>query len=403
MACLGHRKAAVMVAGHQATWKKLRSLEQGNYIWVHVASLGEFEQGRPLIERIRKSQPNQKILLTFFSPSGYEVRKEYPHVDMVGYLPFDTPWNAWRWVKLLRPSMAIFVKYEFWHNYIYALSCRDIPIYSVSCIFRSQQIYFRTYGWSFARCLRRINHFFVQNEESQRLLATIGVMGKDKVTIVGDTRFDRVVDIQREAKDLPLVEGFLQKDRALLVAGSTWPADEDLLLAYLNKKDDLQAIIAPHVLSEDHLQAIVRKCKKTVVRYSQLAQHEGKIDVLLIDNFGLLSSLYRYATVAYVGGGFGAGIHNVSEAAVYGVPVLIGPHHKKFLEATSLVAKGACLVVRKQKDFFQTLDQLLTDENYRHQTGQAAYDYIHHNAGATDKIYAQLFAEATTEVQLIAP
>lgn len=385
VASLFSRKIRTMVRGQRATWRTLRQLgrEHEPLVWFHAASLGEFEQGRPLMERLRREHPERKILLTFFSPSGYEVRKNYEGADVVCYLPFDTPLNARKFVRLARPSAAYFIKYEFWRNYIDVLHQRAVPTYSVSSIFRPGQIFFRWYGRNYARVLKRMTHLYVQNEESRRLLATIGV---NHVTVVGDTRFDRVIDIRNAAKPLPLVERFAGCWR-VLVAGSSWQPDEDLLIHYFNSHPGLRLVLAPHVVSEEHLQQIESKLHRPFVRYSAATlKSVAEADCLIIDCYGLLSSIYRYATVAYVGGGFGVGIHNVPEAAVYGVPVLIGPNNKKFREAQALLKNGGCIEITDQPSLDQTLDRLLSDKAFLARSGQAAGDYIRENAGASEQI-----------------
>ena len=398
VAALGHRKARAMVRGQRDTWRILREKidPTARYVWFHAASLGEFEQGLPLIERIRREQPSRKILLTFFSPSGYEVRKDYKGADVVCYLPFDSPTAARRFIKWARPEMAFFIKYEFWRNYIDVLSKKSIPIYSVSSIFRPGQIFFRWYGRKYARCLRRITHFFVQNERSVELLRTIGV--QDNVTIVGDTRFDRVIDIRNNARPLPLVEQFTRaKDYCntapfVLVAGSSWQPDEDILLDYVNRHPGLRLVIAPHVVNDAHIQEIEQKLTTPALRYSQATlENVDDYRVLIIDGYGLLSSIYRYATVAYVGGGFGVGIHNVPEAAVYGIPVIIGPNHQRFAEAMALIANGGCKSIENAEDFSVIMDDFLENPAHIAQAGSAAGDYIHQNAGATPVIYQHVF------------
>lgn len=398
VAALGHRKARAMVRGQRDTWRILREKidPTTRYVWFHAASLGEFEQGLPLIERIRREQPSRKILLTFFSPSGYEVRKDYKGADVVCYLPFDSPTAARRFIKWARPEMAFFIKYEFWRNYIDVLSKKSIPIYSVSSIFRPGQIFFRWYGRKYARCLRRITHFFVQNERSVELLRTIGV--QDNVTIVGDTRFDRVIDIRNNARPLPLVEQFTRAKEDsnaapfVLVAGSSWQPDEDILLDYVNRHPDLRLVIAPHVVNDAHIQEIEQKLTTPALRYSQATlENVDDYRVLIIDGYGLLSSIYRYATVAYVGGGFGVGIHNVPEAAVYGIPVIIGPNHQRFAEAVALIANGGCKSIKNAEDFSVIMDDFLENPAHIAQAGSAAGDYIHQNAGATPLIYQHVF------------
>ena len=402
VAAFGHRKARAMVRGQHDTWRILREKINPNerYIWFHAASLGEFEQGLPLIERLRREHPARKILLTFFSPSGYEVRKDYKGADVVCYLPFDSPTAARRFIKLARPEMAFFIKYEFWRNYIDVLFKKSIPIYSVSSIFRPGQIFFRWYGRKYARCLRRITHFFVQNERSVELLRSIGVT--DNVTIVGDTRFDRVIDIRNIAKSLPIVEQFSQaQDGApqpfVLVAGSSWQPDEDILLDYVNRHPEIRLVIAPHVVNEAHIQEIEQKLTTPALRYSKATlENVQNYRVLIIDGYGLLSSIYRYATVAYVGGGFGVGIHNVPEAAVYGIPVIIGPNHQRFAEAVALMENGGCKSIENAEDFSAIMDDFLENPSHITAAGSAAGHYINQNAGATPVIYQHVFAQALT-------
>lgn len=398
VAALGHRKARAMVRGQRDTWRILREKidPTARYVWFHAASLGEFEQGLPLIERLRREQPSRKILLTFFSPSGYEVRKDYKGADVVCYLPFDSPTAARRFIKWARPEMAFFIKYEFWRNYIDVLSKKSIPIYSVSSIFRPGQIFFRWYGRKYARCLRRITHFFVQNERSVELLRTIGV--QDNVTIVGDTRFDRVIDIRNNARPLPLVEQFTRAKEDsnaapfVLVAGSSWQPDEDILLDFVNRHPDLHLVIAPHVVNDAHIQEIEQKLTTPALRYSQATlENVDDYRVLIIDGYGLLSSIYRYATVAYVGGGFGVGIHNVPEAAVYGIPVIIGPNHQRFAEAMALIDNGGCKSIENAEDFSTIMDDFLENPAHIAQAGSAAGRYINQNAGATPVIYQHVF------------
>ena len=387
VAALFKEKLRKMVQGHRATWQMLRALSgKDTYVWFHAASLGEFEQGRPLMERLRREHPEKKILLTFFSPSGYEVRKNYDGADLVCYLPFDTPLNARRFVKLARPEAAFFIKYEFWRNYIEVLYKRGIPCYSVSSIFRENQIFFRPYGRGYARCLSRMTHLFVQNETSRRLLEGIGVTNVD---VVGDTRFDRVLDIRNAAKPLPLAERFAGCWK-VLVAGSSWPQDEEIIIPYFNKHPNLKLVLAPHVVSEEHLQAIERQLARPALRYSKATPKAvAEVDCLIIDCYGLLSSIYRYASMAYVGGGFGVGIHNVPEAAVYGIPVIIGPNNKKFREAQALLRCGGCKEIAGAADFEQIMDAWLSDKEALATAGKAAGSYIADNAGAADRIFSK--------------
>ena len=385
-----HKKARLIVKGHWNTFRILRKkiVKGEKYVWFHAASLGEFEQGRPLMERLRREHPEYRILLTFFSPSGYEVRKDYDGADVVCYLPFDTPGNVRSFLRLARPCMAFFIKYEFWNNYLHACRRKGIPVYSVSSIFRPNQVFFRWYGKQYSDVLHCITHFFVQNESSRQLLAARGI---DHVTVVGDTRFDRVLDICRQSKELPLVASFKQGS-TVMVAGSSWAPDEDLIIPYFNERKDMKLVIAPHVIAESHLKEIEGKLKRPAVRYTQATEQSVRqADCLIIDCYGLLSSIYRYGEMAYVGGGFGVGIHNVPEAAVYGIPVLVGPNNKKFREAQALLATGGCIEVTDQASFDNIMDKLLADKEYLMQAGSVAGRYISGNAGASDVIYRTVF------------
>lgn len=407
------------------------------YVWFHAASLGEFEQGRPLIEQLRATHPEYKILLTFFSPSGYEVRKNYEGADIVCYLPLDTIRNARRFLRAVHPVMAFFIKYEFWYNYLHILKHRGVPVYSVSSIFRPGQVFFKWYGRNYAKVLHCITHFFVQNEVSLQLLKGIGI---DEATVVGDTRFDRVLQIKEQAKELPIVEAFkgingkgdackeelsengckrdlsedackdnlsedackrvLSEDACkgdlsengckgckVFVAGSSWQPDEDIFIRFFNDHPDWKLIIAPHVIGEDHLAYILDKLQMKAVRYTQATeQSAAEARCLIIDCFGLLSTIYRYGEIAYVGGGFGVGIHNVPEAAVWGVPVLFGPNNKRFQEAQDLLACKGSFEVTDYDSFNTIISRLISDDKFRHQCGEASANYVKSRSGATDII-----------------
>ena len=407
------------------------------YVWFHAASLGEFEQGRPLIEQLRATHPEYKILLTFFSPSGYEVRKNYEGADIVCYLPLDTIRNARRFLRAVHPVMAFFIKYEFWYNYLHILRHRGVPVYSVSSIFRPGQVFFKWYGRNYAKVLHCITHFFVQNEVSLQLLKGIGI---DEATVVGDTRFDRVLQIKEQAKELPIVEAFkgingkgdackdnlsedackddlsedackrvlsedackedLSEDACkedlsengckgckVFVAGSSWQPDEDIFIRFFNDHPDWKLIIAPHVIGEDHLAYILDKLQMKAVRYTQATeQSAAEARCLIIDCFGLLSTIYRYGEIAYVGGGFGVGIHNVPEAAVWGVPVLFGPNNKRFQEAQDLLACKGSFEVTDYDSFNAIISRLISDDKFRHQCGEASANYVKSRSGATDII-----------------
>lgn len=388
-------KVRLMLRGQQRTWRILATLsKEDSYVWFHAASLGEFEQGRPLMERLKAERPKTKILLTFFSPSGYEVRKNYEGADVVVYLPFDTPCNARRFVNSVRIEEAFFIKYEFWRNYITRLYRRDIPVYSVSSIFREHQVFFRWYGYYYARVLHRITHFFVQNESSRLLLRD--VLHITDATVVGDTRLDRVLAIRTQAQHLPEVEAFVQ-GRFTIVAGSTWPVDESFILNYVLRHPDMRLIIAPHVVDQAHLEGIEAQCQGRSVRHSTLvaeglsAEALADKQILIIDGYGLLSSIYAYGTVAYVGGGFGVGIHNVPEAAVYGIPVIIGPNNAKFQEAQDLKRCGGVVEIATPEAFASSIDRLRSDAQYLARSGKASGHYIQQNAGAVDKIMAHVY------------
>lgn len=385
MAALFSEKVSKMVAGQKKTFSVLEQHidPKAKYIWFHAASLGEFEQGRPLIEEIRRRFPEYKILQTFFSPSGYEVRKDYKGADVVCYLPLDTPGNARRFVEKAHPCMAFFIKYEFWKNYLTELHERQIPVYSVSSIFRPEQIFFKWYGGGYREVLKCFTHLFVQNQESVDLLKTIGVT---ETSITGDTRFDRVLDICSQAKVLSLVERF-KGDRLTMVAGSSWAPDEDIFIPYFNAHPEMKLVIAPHVIDESHLKEITGKVKGKVVRYSQATEENVvEADCLIIDCFGLLSSIYRYGEIAYIGGGFGVSIHNTLEAAVYGIPVIFGPNNKKFMEAQGLKQCKGGFEIQGASDFNELMDRFREDRQFLQLSGENAGNYVKKNAGALEKI-----------------
>ena len=390
LAGMRYAKARKLTQGQKVIFDYLsqHADPQGGYLWIHASSLGEFEQGRPLIEAIRKARPDTRILLTFFSPSGYEVRKNYPGADLVCYLPFDLPGNVKRFLDLTRPTQAIFIKYEFWANYLNELKRRNIPTYSISAIFRPNQVFFRFYGGYFRRILRNFTHLYIQNEQSRQLLAGIGITN---VSVVGDTRFDRVSDIRLSAKELPIVEAFAQ-GKKVLIAGSSWPKDEEFILDYFNHRDDIKLIIAPHEIHESHLLFIESRLKRPTLRYTRATEATAATcDCLIIDCFGLLSSIYRYGTLAYVGGGFGAGIHNIAEAAVYDLPVIFGPNHRRFKEALELIACGGGFAIDSGEAFRATADRLLSDPDALAAASHNAGHYIASHTGATRLILKDLF------------
>lgn len=403
IASLFNEKVRKMWRGEREAFKILKQKVDPNakYIWFHAASLGEFEQGRPLMERIRKDYPQYKILLTFYSPSGYEVRKNYEGADIICYMPVDTRLNAIRFLRLVRPVMAFFIKYEFWSNFLHILKHRNIPTYSVSSIFREDQVFFKWYGRSYAGVLKCFTRFFVQNEESKRLLEGIGITAVD---VVGDTRFDRVLQIKEAAKQLPICEAFRtgvassqsadvpHHDFKVFVAGSSWPPDENIFIPFFNEHKDWRLLIAPHVIAEEHLKLILSLIKgKKVVRYTQTTPEEtAEADVLIIDCFGLLSSMYNYGDVAYIGGGFGVGIHNTLEAAVWNMPVIFGPNNKKFQEAQGLLKSGGGFEINTYEDFSGLMSSLMNDDTFLKQAGDKAGAFVAHLAGATDKVLASV-------------
>ena len=390
VASLFSRKVRLMWRGERAAFGVLRAKVDpaAQYVWFHAASLGEFEQGRPIIERLRERHPEYRVLLTFFSPSGYEVRKDYAGADIICYLPLDTPLNAIRFLRLVRPVMAFFIKYEFWYNYLHILKHRHVPAYSVSSIFRPDQIFFRWYGRHYANVLRCFTHFYVQNEVSRRLLARLGVT---EVTITGDTRFDRVLKLRRQAKRLYLVESFVAGAPRVFVAGSTWEPDEDILLPYFDTHPEWKLILAPHVIGEDRLHRILSRAGRRAVRYTQATPAEAAAaGVLVVDCYGLLSSIYRYGRAGYVGGGFGVGIHNVLEAAVWSIPVVFGPNNRRFAEARDLLACGGGFEIASAADFARVLGRFGADSAALAAAGRKAGAYVASKAGATDRILADV-------------
>ena len=402
IASLFNDKVRKMWCGERAAIRVLREKVDptAKYVWFHAASLGEFEQGRPLIEQLRRDHPEYKILLTFFSPSGYEVRKNYEGADIICYLPLDTITNARRFLRTIRPVMAFFIKYEFWYNYLHILRHRGVPVYSVSSIFRPGQVFFRWYGRQYSHVLKCFSHFYVQNEVSRELLSTIGI---DNVTVVGDTRFDRVLQIKAAAKQLTIVEQFLgtinQPKPRVFVAGSSWQPDEEIFIPFFNEHKDWKLIIAPHVIGDDHLQQIEKMLKgRKVIRYSEAVKSSltpnssslNAYDVLIIDCFGLLSSVYRYADVTYVGGGFGVGIHNTLEAVVWDVPVFFGPNNQRFQEAQGLKVCGAGLEIASADDFCRYMQGFIDNPSLAAELGEKAGAYVKQMTGAAEKILSDM-------------
>ena len=387
IASLFNEKARLLRKGQHNAFKLLKEKvdPNGGYVWFHAASLGEFEQGRPVIEQLKREQPDIKILLTFFSPSGYEVRKNYTGADIVSYLPLDIPGNAWYFVNLIKPSKAIFIKYEFWPNYLLALKAANVPVYSISAIFRPEQVFFKVYGKWYLNLLGTFNHIFVQDNVSLDLLENHQLRN---VSVCGDTRFDRVYDLYTRAKELPLIEEFVKNAPDVIVAGSTWPKDEEILVRYLKLHPNIKMIIVPHEVHSSHIMELSKLLDGRFVRYSDATPENVKTtNCLVVDVIGVLSSIYRYAHIAYIGGGFGAGIHNTLEAAVYGIPVIFGPNYLKFREARELIAVGGAFPISNYVVLEAQFDRLLKDQ----QAGKMAGEYVKQNTGATNQICKTIF------------
>ena len=389
-ALFGHKKARKLVRGQSCSLAELRewvtTLGGRKVVWVHVASVGEFEQARPILERLRREQPQRRVLLTFFSPSGYELRKDYPLVDKVAYLPFATRRNAKRWLSLLPLEMAVFVKYEFWPAYLKMLKRHEVATYLISAIFRPGQLFFMPWGWFYRRLLHCFEHIFVQDQNSAKLLHKYGV---DHVTVAGDTRFDRVVEVKNAAKDLPIVEGFVASAERVVIAGSSWPKDEQFFARYMAEREGVKLVLVPHEIDAKHLHDIFQYFEGRFVRYTEATPMSlDKCRVLLVDTIGVLSSIYRYGHVAYIGGGFGVSIHNTLEAAVYGMPVVFGPTWKKFREAHGLLAAGAAITVKNYREFAAALDTAFATQTAM---GMAAAEYVNSECGATETIYNEIF------------
>jgi 3-deoxy-D-manno-octulosonic-acid transferase len=384
------KKARKMITGHKQAYRILKEKveDDAEYIWFHAASLGEFEQGRPIIEEIKRKHPGRKILLTFFSPLGYEAAKGYPPADVVCCLPFDKKRNVKKFLRLVRPEMVIFIKYGFYYNFINQLYRRNIPVYMVSAVFRPGRIFFRWYGKGMRKLLKKYSRICVQDNDSAKLLSGIGVTNTE---VCGDTRFDRVSDIRKQAKRLPVAEAFERQAKSeneyILVAGSTWPKDEDILIPYFNQAADLKLIIAPHKTDEAHLRYIESSLQRPHIRYSEaISGMMDDYDCLVIDNFGLLSSIYRYGQVAYVGGGFGQGIHNILEAAVYNIPVIFGPNFRQVREAQQIIECGGGYSVSDYQAFRGLMDEFLQYDETRHAAGLYAGGYVRSNSGVVGRI-----------------
>jgi len=386
-AFFGNEKAKKWVEGRKNIFTELAHAigKDDKIIWIHCASLGEFEQGRPLIETLKKRYKEYKILLTFFSPSGYEIRKEYDLADYIYYLPMDTPGNARKFIRIAHPRIVFFIKYEFWFNYINELSVRKIPLFMVSTIFRPSQHFFKFWGAWFKKQLRKVTFLFVQDQESLELLENIKIYHAD---MIGDTRFDRVIAMAEENKKFPVIEEFAGKE-LLLIAGSTWPSDENKLVGLLERlKTPFKLLMAPHQIDKEHIDQLVKGFDKyNPVLYSKASTADLKNSrVLIVDAIGYLSYLYKYADVTYIGGGFGAGIHNLLEAATYGKPVIFGPNHQKFKEAIDLKNAGGGYAISGTEDLISSCALLLSDQQKRSESGAAAKRYVTSHAGATEKV-----------------
>ncbi|MBO8459345.1 MAG: 3-deoxy-D-manno-octulosonic acid transferase [Bacteroidetes bacterium] len=387
LAALFNRKARMLSCGEKQALDHIASrIENGErYIWFHAASVGEFEQGRPIMEKIKQEHPQCKIILTFFSPSGYELRKNYAGADIVSYLPFATKKKVRKFLDLVNPVKAVFIKYEFWPNYLSELKRRHIPTYIIAAIFRRNQIFFKWYGAAYRRCLYTFEHLFVQDEESRKLLAKYKI---NDVTVCGDPRFDRVCAIAQEAKNLPIIEQFTY-GAPTLIAGSTWPVDEDMLIRYVKENNyACKLVLVPHETDKRHLHHIYQALRGRYVRYTEATPRNVEMaNCLVVDTVGILSSIYRYGTVAYIGGGFGVGIHNTLEAAVYGMPVVFGPNYHKFREARQLIECRGGFSVKNYKTLKKTLDEAF---EHSKEYGENAKNYVQGNKGATDVIYNRI-------------
>lgn len=380
-----------MQQGRVRQFERLQEALAGNQaplVWFHCASLGEFEQGRPVMEAFREAFPKYKILLTFFSPSGYEVRKNYTGADYIFYLPLDSAANARRFLSITKPKLAVFVKYEFWHYYMQELEYRQIPVLSVSAIFRAEQVYFKGYGDFYRNILRRFTHIYTQNKPSLELLQGIHI---SKASIAGDTRFDRVLQTAASVKTIPLVEAFAAGQPVFMI-GSSWPADLDALLPLIQKyQQSIKFIIAPHEVNEASINAVMQSLGEGAVRFSNTTKADAaKYNVLVIDNIGMLSSLYSYGTYAYIGGAFGKGLHNTLEAAVFGLPLFFGPTYDKFQEAKDLVALGCAFPVNNAEELLQAFEQVHATPGLRQSITNKEKEYVQEQAGATAKIMADV-------------
>ncbi len=392
---LFHAKARAWVTGRRGEWERLATFCATSdttrpLVWFHASSLGEFEQGRPLIEAFRAAHPHYRILLTFFSPSGYRIQRGYKGVDYVGYLPLDTPRNAARFVRLTAPQLAFFIKYEFWYNLLSALHRAGVKSYLVSAIFRPDQIFFKPWGGVMRRALSCFDHLFVQQPSSEELLQRI--LPAERVSAVGDTRFDRVYALSKAPVPLPLIAAFTA-DRTTLVAGSTWPADEALLVELMQRYPQYPVIVAPHEIDTHRLLELASASGRKAILYSELqagATPPATADLLLIDCIGVLSSIYQYGTWGYIGGGFGAGIHNTLEAAAFGLPIAFGPNYRKFAEAHELLAGGGAESVTTTEELCGWMETHAVGSEHYKEASTFCHDYIQQRGGATERILSHL-------------
>lgn len=381
-----NEKARRWLKGRRGMWRRIKSVNgcSRDVYWFHCSSLGEFEQGRPLIEKLRQQKPDIFILLTFFSPSGYELRKNYSGADLVTYLPLDTRFNAWRFINLVKPSAAYFIKYEFWYYFLRTMKKKNIPVFLVSAKFRSDQAFFMWWGRWYRKFLRYFAHFFVQDKQSLDLLNKLNL---NNVSITGDTRFDRVFEISRLSKEYPGVELFKQ-NKKVLIAGSTWDKDEEILIRYINNSDDsLKFILAPHEINAKKIYRLISEIEAPVVKFTdEDKSHFPESKVMIIDTIGHLSAIYKYGEVAYIGGGFGNGIHNILEAATYYLPVIFGPNYHKFNEAVELVEKKAAFPISTYEALNQKLDEIFNHPGELKECSDRAGNYVRSKLGATDQI-----------------
>jgi len=387
LAAVFHTKAQLFVSGRSGLFNKLELALKENknpLVWIHCASLGEFEQGRPIIESLKNQNPSIKILLTFFSPSGYEVRKNYQQADYIFYLPWDTAQNAKRFIDITKPRLAIFIKYEFWFNYTRQLSLNNIPVISASSIFRPDQVFFKWYGSSFRKILKKFNHFFVQTPQSIELLRNIGITD---VTLAGDTRFDRVYEVTQQAGEVEIARRFKGEEKTFVV-GSLWPEDLEVLAPFINEHvHSLKFILAPHEISERFITQIEQSLSVKSIRYSRADDKMENYSVLIIDNIGMLSKLYRYGEFAWVGGAYGKGLHNILEAACYGIPIFFGnKNYHKFQEANDLIMRGGAFAISDYLDLKKNFELLINRPESFLLACEVTQSYVKENLGATTKI-----------------